>query len=159
MTADDGYEAPHGRQGLDALGKEGVGLLGEVPLFSGLTKRQLRHVAELAQRVEFPSGAMVVTAGAPGGSAFFVIAAGEAKVVRNKEEIARLGPGQFFGELAILGGGRRNASVIAEQDLTTVRLSRDAFREVMSNEPGIAFHVMEVLAGRIQALEGEAPTD
>ena len=46
MTADDGYEAPHGRQGVDALGKEGVGLLADVPLFSGLTKRQLRHVAE-----------------------------------------------------------------------------------------------------------------
>ena len=103
---------------------------------------------------------MVVTAGAPGGSAFFVIAAGEAKVVRNKQEIARLGPGQFFGELAILGGGRRNASVVAEQDLTTVRLSRDA-RSARScpNEPGIAFHVMEVLATRIQALEGEAPTN
>jgi CRP/FNR family transcriptional regulator, cyclic AMP receptor protein len=159
LGGDDGYEEPHGRQGLDALGKQGAGLLADVPLFSGLTKRQLRRVAELAQQVEFPAGAMVVTAGAPGGSAFFVIARGQATVVRNNKEIARLGPGRFFGELAILGGGRRNASVIAQSDLTTVRLSRDAFREVMSGEPGIAFHVMEVLAARIQALEGEAPSD
>ena len=115
LSADDDYEAPHGRQGLEALGKEGVGLLADVPLFSGLTKRQLRRVAELAQQVEFPSGAMVVTAGAPGGSAFFVIAPGEAKVVRNKQEITRLGPGSSSASSRSSEEGRRNASVIAEE--------------------------------------------
>lgn len=149
------YEAPHGRHGLEALGKEGMGLLADVPMFQGLSKRQLRRVAELAARIEYPTGAQIVTAGAPGGAAFFVIAEGEARVERHKRAIATLGRGQFFGELAILGGGRRNASVIAASDLVTIRLSREAFHEVMTSEPGIAFRVMEVLAARIQTLEGD----
>ncbi len=133
------------------MGRKGIPLLGKVPLFSGLSKRHLRRLADLAEDVRFAGGRQIVQAGTP-GKAFFVILEGNAKVYRGVvptgRAIARLGPGDFFGELALLDGGPRTASVVADSRVTAVRLSRGAFQKLLKSEPDIAVAIMVGLARR-----------
>jgi CRP-like cAMP-binding protein len=124
-----------------------------VPFFSGLSRRSLKRVADVARQVSYTPGSIVVAAGTPGGAAFFIIVEGEVSVRRDAHELARLGPGEFFGELSLLDGRRRAATCVAVSDVATIRLTRDAFRELMASDADTAFHVMEVLGRRIRALE------
>jgi CRP/FNR family transcriptional regulator, cyclic AMP receptor protein len=145
--------AGSGGSDLPTIGRDEVALLDRVPLLAGLSKRQLRKLADVASRVEYTRGSMVVTAGAPSGVAFFVIVSGTAAVERGGRRIAFLGGGEFFGELSLLDGRRRSASVVAETPLVVIRLGRDAFRDLVASDPDIPFQIMEVLADRIRALE------
>src|SRR2546425_11632924 len=133
------------------MGRRKVPLLAQVPLFSGLSRRHLRRIADLAEEVRYRNGRTIVETGLP-GNAFFVIAEGRAKVYRAKfpsgRPIAVLGPGDFFGEMALLDGGPRSATVVADGELTTIRLTRSGFRKVLTHEPSIAFGVMQELAAR-----------
>jgi CRP/FNR family cyclic AMP-dependent transcriptional regulator len=130
-----------------------VGLLAEVPLFAGLSRRHLRRIAAAADEVRFRHGRAIVEAGLP-GSAFYAIANGRAKVYRSKipsgRAIARLGPGDFFGEMALIDGGPRSATVVADGEVLAVRLSRSAFKKVVAKEPSVALSIMAELAGRIR---------
>jgi CRP/FNR family transcriptional regulator, cyclic AMP receptor protein len=128
-------------------------MLESVPLFGGLSKRSRRRLAEVAQQVRYTPGAIVVAAGTPGGAAFFVIVDGVVSVRRESHELARLGRGEFFGELSLLDGKRRAATVVAVSDLTTIRVSRDGFRQLVAGDADVAFQIMEVLGERIRALE------
>lgn len=133
------------------LGRKGIALLERVPLFEGLSRHQLRRVAGSAEEVRYGEGRPVVHEGAR-GDAFYVVVEGSAKVVRGptRRRIGRLGPGDFFGELALLTGGTRTASVVAETPLVTIRLSRAAFQDVVKHEPGVALKVMVALAARVR---------
>ncbi len=130
-----------------------IGLLEDVPLFSGLSRRHLRRIASLADEVRYRDGRVIVEAGLP-GSAFYAIANGQAKVYRSKiptgRAIARLGPGDFFGEMSLIDGGPRSATVVADGDVLAVRLSRAAFKKLVSKEPSVALAIMSQLAGRIR---------
>ena len=138
---------------LPVVGPKQLDLLAGTPLFAGLSRRNLKRVAELTQIARSSKGAMLVAAGAPGASSFFVLVEGTAEVVKDGEVVATFGPGGFFGELGVIDGGRRNASVVATSDVLALRLSRTAFRKVMSEEPAIAYRVMEALVARIRNLE------
>jgi CRP/FNR family cyclic AMP-dependent transcriptional regulator len=133
------------------MGRKGIALLERVPLFEGLTRHQLRKVAALAEEVRYGEGRAVVREGAR-GDAFYVIVDGTARVLRGPtlRRITGLGPGDFFGELALLTGGTRMASVIAETPLVTIRLSRAAFQDVVNREPAVALKIMVALAGRVR---------
>jgi CRP/FNR family transcriptional regulator len=137
--------------------KPGVRLLARVPLFSGLTQAHLRSVAALAEEVRYSAGRMIVRTGSP-GVAFYVIVEGDAKVVRGTIASARaswkLGPGDFFGEMALLDGGPRTASVVAETPLTTIRIERGPFRRMLREEPDIALKLLEQMALRMRDLIG-----
>lgn len=130
-------------------------LLKQVPLFSSLTRPQLSRVADLAQEVSYGAGRMLVRTGTP-GLAFYVIVDGTAKVVRGKISSAKaqasLGPGDFFGEMALLDGGPRTASVVAETPLTTVRIERTPFRRMLKDEPNIAIKLLEGMAVRMRTM-------
>ena len=130
-------------------------LLKEVPLFSGLTRPQLSRVADLAQEVSYGAGRMLVRAGTP-GLAFYVIVDGTAKVVRGRISSAKgratLRAGDFFGEMALLDGGPRTASVVAETPLTTVRVERAPFRRMLKDEPEIALKLLEGMAARMRTM-------
>jgi CRP-like cAMP-binding protein len=134
------------------LGKEGVRLLGAVPLFSGLSKRHLRKLAERADEVAFAKGERIVGTGLLGG-AFFVIIEGEAKVTKGKRVLTALGPGDFFGELALLDAGERLASVTAATPMRAVRLFKRSFDRLLAEEPGVAVKMLSVLAARIRRVE------
>jgi len=97
----------------------------------------------------FDAGETVITQGERGGDAF-VILSGRAAVVRDGREIARLGPGQFFGEVAMLDGRPRTADVVAQSPLRAIALSRDTVKRALRSEPDLAWRVLEVLAGRIR---------
>ena len=94
------------------MGRRGMPLLSDIPLFAGLSKRHLRRVADLAEEVPFQDGRLMVQADSP-GQALYVIAEGNARVFRGVvptgRPIARLGPGDFFEEIALFDGGPRTA--------------------------------------------------
>jgi len=97
----------------------------------------------------FEPGETVIRQGERGGDAF-VILGGFARVVRDGRNVARLGAGQFFGEVAMLDGRPRTADVIAETGLRCIALSRDTVKRALGAEPDLAWRVLEVLAGRIR---------
>jgi CRP-like cAMP-binding protein len=147
---------PTGRRRDRPLGRGHAELLRAVPLFSGLSRRHTKKLAERADEVEFRKGEVVVEAGARGGS-FFVIVEGEARVTKSGRTVARLGPGDFFGELALLDGGPRSATVTAATPLLTIRIFKRAFDRLVAQEPGVAAKMLAVLAGRLRGLE-RSPT-
>jgi CRP/FNR family cyclic AMP-dependent transcriptional regulator len=134
------------------LGRGGVALLREVPLFSQLSYRHLRHLAGHAEEVRYGANRTIVRQGARGDS-FFVIAEGNATVRRGTRAIQRLGPGDFFGEMALLDGRPRSASVTSDTPLLTVRLTRSAFNKALDANPQMARAIMAELAARVRRLE------
>jgi CRP-like cAMP-binding protein len=129
-------------------------LLAEVPLFGDLPARQLKRLADLASTATFEAGHEIVKEGAA-GSVFYVIAEGSAKVARSSgRTIAKLGPGEFFGELSILTGTPRMASVTATASPTVcVTLSSRALRAALEDEPKLALRILENVASRLMAAE------
>lgn len=97
----------------------------------------------------FEPGETVIRQGERGEDAF-VILGGFARVVRDGRDVARLGAGQFFGEVAMFDGRPRTADVVAETSLRCVALSRDTFKRALRAGPDLAWRVLEVLAGRIR---------
>jgi flavin reductase (DIM6/NTAB) family NADH-FMN oxidoreductase RutF len=98
---------------------------------------------------EYGDGDAVIRQGERGADAF-VILSGHALVVRDGREVARLGAGQFFGEVAMLDGRPRTADVVAESRLRCIALSRETVERELRAEPDLAWRVLEVLAGRIR---------
>ena len=138
----------------------GVRLLAKVPLFAGLPQTHLRALAQLAEEIRYSRGRMIVRTGTP-GVAFYIVVEGTAKVVRGKIASAKatwtLGPGDFFGEMALLDGGPRTASVVSETPLTTIRIERGPFRQMLRAEPDIALKLLEGWAARARELMARPP--
>jgi CRP-like cAMP-binding protein len=129
-------------------------VLANVPLFSGLPQRDLKRIASLSEEVWFPPGRFVIEEGRS-PLAFYVILDGTARVVRGKsKQVLRvLVPGDHFGELALIDGHRRSASIVAETTLDTIRLKRLAFRKMLRKEPDVALRIMEGLTALIRELQ------
>ena len=103
--------------------------LKKVPLFSGLTQRQLKQLARGFREREFKPGTPVVREGQMSGVGFFVITEGEAYVSVDGSEVARLGPGDHFGELALISERVRSATVTAAGPLNCLVMAFWDFRE------------------------------
>jgi len=134
------------------LGRGGSALLKQVPLFANLSARHLKKLASRCEVVRYPVNRTVVRQEARGDS-FFVIADGEAAVKKGTRTIGKLGPGDFFGEMALLDGQPRSASVVATTPLVTVRLMRREFSKTVDDNPEIARGIMAELAARVRRLE------
>jgi CRP/FNR family cyclic AMP-dependent transcriptional regulator len=134
------------------LGKRGVDLLSQVPLFAGLSRRHLKQLAEHADIVSFRQKETIVQAGRPGGT-FYVILEGEAKVVRGGKTISRMTPGDFFGEISLLDGGPRTATVDADTPVTALRIYKRSFDRVVAKEPEVASKILAVVARRLREAE------
>jgi signal-transduction protein with cAMP-binding, CBS, and nucleotidyltransferase domain len=143
---------PGGRRGDRPLGRRGTDLLARVPLFSGLSKRHLRRLAEHADVASFRGREFIVRQGQPGGT-FYVILEGEAQVLRNGRTINRLEPGDFFGEISLLDGGPRTADVVAATPVSAIRVFKGAFDEMVAEEPVVACKILAVVAGRLRNAE------
>ncbi|MEX1008560.1 MAG: cyclic nucleotide-binding domain-containing protein [Acidimicrobiia bacterium] len=126
-----------------------VSHLAAVPLFSALSNKELQLVAKQAEPVRVPAGKAVVTEGAAGAD-FFVILGGQARVERHGKKVAELGPGGFFGDLALLDRAPRNASVIAETEMELAKLGQRAFDELLDTVPGFARKLLAGLARRLR---------
>jgi CRP/FNR family transcriptional regulator, cyclic AMP receptor protein len=152
-TGGIGESAPTGRSRPDRpLGKRGADLLAQVPLFEGLSRRHLKQIADHADEISFREREIIVEADHPGGT-FFVIVEGEVRVVRGDRTIARAGPGEFFGEISLLDGGPRTASVIAETPVVAIRLFKASFDKVVREEPSVAGRILAVVARRLREAE------
>jgi CRP/FNR family cyclic AMP-dependent transcriptional regulator len=123
--------------------------LGEIPVFAGCTKKELAALAKVVRRVDHDAGEVIASEGEP-GAGLFVIDAGEADVTVGGRRVNRLGPGDFFGEMALLDGGPRTATVTATTDVRMYALSSWVFRGLLSEHPQIAFRMLEVLAARLR---------
>ena len=101
------------------------------------------------EECSFEPGAFVLHVGAS-GDAFYLVTQGSVRVQRHGAIVARLGPGEFFGEVAVIDGGAWTADVIADTELRCLRIPRDAVREALQNEPDAAWEVLKVLAARFR---------
>jgi CRP-like cAMP-binding protein len=118
-----------------------------VPLFAGLDKRDLDRVARLADDLDVPDGRVLAREGDLGRE-FFVIEEGRAKVDRNGTHIADLGPGDFFGEIALIEEERRTATVTADGPMTVAVMTGSAFRGLRRSMPEVFERVREEIMRR-----------
>jgi CRP-like cAMP-binding protein len=131
-------------------------LLGNVRLFSTCNKRELARIASLVDEIEVPKGKVLVRQGDPGRECF-VIAEGKAKATIRGKGSAVLGPGSFFGEMALLDQGPRSATVTAESDMHLLVLGSREFSALINEVPTVAVRMMRGLAERLRAAEGRQP--
>lgn len=114
--------------------------LDSVPLFAGLNKHQRQELARRVDEIDVDAGKRLVSEG-KFGYEFFVIEDGTAEVVRGEEHVADLGPGDFFGEMALLGDTERSATVIASSPMTAMVMTDTDFRHLARELPDIAEHI------------------
>ena len=123
--------------------------LRDVPFFSGLSKRELATVAQQIDEVEVDAGAVLATEG-DFGHEFFVIMDGTAEVLRGDAPIAELGPGEFFGEMALLDEDRRTATVTATTPMSLLVMTRSSFRTLDRTMPKVHAAIAQAIAERRQ---------
>lgn len=124
-------------------------VLAEVPIFHGLTKRQQKRLADDSDVAEFMSGHSIVREGDAGDS-FYVMLTGHAKVTMNGRFLRRLIPGDYFGEIALIDGGPRTATVASETPVTLLILRRPVFMRAVREDPGMATHLLAELARMVR---------
>lgn len=142
--------------------QETIDLLQRVPLFSSLDAAQLRSLADAARLCVYPNESPIVEQGqrteeAQDGDSLYLIVDGQVRVVReqagHEERLARLGPGQFFGEMALLDGQPRSATVIAEADTQCLILSRWDLLRAMRRNPEIAIQMLAAMSQRLRGMQ------
>lgn len=121
--------------------------LKDVPFFSSLSKRELTTVAQQMEEIEIPEGKQLVREG-DFGHEFFLIVDGTAEVVRGGARIAERGPGEFFGEMALLEEERRTATVTAKSPMRVLVMTRQDFRALDRTAPEIHATVAEAIEAR-----------
>jgi CRP-like cAMP-binding protein len=121
--------------------------LRNVPLFAELDEEDLEQLSRQLHERRFPEGSDVTVEGA-GGAGFFVIAEGNAEVMVGGEHRATLGPGDHFGEIALIDAGIRSASIVAATDLLCYGLTPWEFRPFVEEHPQVAWALLQVLARR-----------
>jgi CRP/FNR family cyclic AMP-dependent transcriptional regulator len=123
-----------------------------VPLFAGLSKKERRSVAQKADEVDVPAGRHLVREG-EFAYEFFAIEEGKAEVRRGEQFLAELGPGEFFGEMGLIGNVTRNASVVAATPVTAIVLTGSAFRQIDREMPSVATQIRKAIEERCRQLE------
>jgi CRP-like cAMP-binding protein len=119
-----------------------------VPLFADLELEAAEVLAPRFDVEQYDRGRRVVLEGSS-GYAFYVLAEGQASVSHEGEELRMLGSGDFFGEIAILGGGRRTATVTATEPVTAWKMFGTAFREMQTTRPDVAAALQEAMRRRL----------
>jgi len=123
-----------------------------VPLFGSCTRHQLRAVARIAGVFDAAADTILIRAGEP-GEEFFLIVEGTARVHVSAKKRLRLRPGDFFGEMSLLDGGPRSATVVAETPLRLLVISRRNFRTLLEKVPGLTDSLLETLCRRVRQAE------
>jgi len=127
-------------------------LLHSIPLFAKCNSRQLRRIAALTVALDLPKGDVLCREGQI-GTEFFVIVDGEAAVTMRGRHPATIGPGGFCGEMAILDGGPRVASVVTATPTRVLVLSRWEFENLLTLAPEIALSILRAMAQRLRAAD------
>ena len=128
-------------------------LLAQIPLFEGLSHGELARIGRSFKERRFSAGDTVAAEGA-GGVGFFVIGEGTASVDVHGEQRGRLGPGDYFGEIALIDDqARRTATITADSDLTCYGLTSWEFRPLVETNAQIAWKLLQVMAKRLRESE------
>jgi CRP-like cAMP-binding protein len=130
-------------------------LLAGVPLFAGLSRKDLRHVAALATRLELPSGRELTHQGGIGRE-FIVVLEGTVDVVVDGALVNTCSAGSCFGEIALLSDGRRTATVVATTDVVIEVIGRHEFNALLEEHPAIAEQLAAAMAEHLAADEPDA---
>lgn len=138
------------------MARSDLEVLASIPLFEGLSKKELRRVLAESQEERFASGREIVSEGSPGGR-FFVITSGRAAVTRRGRKLGSLRAGDYFGEISILDKGTRSATVKAETDVYARAISSWNFLSLLEEEWPMAKKILVALARMIRELEA-SPT-
>ena len=129
--------------------------LKDVPFFSSLSKRELTEVAQQTDELDVAEGKRLAREG-DFGHEFFVIVDGTAEVVRGDNRIAELGPGDFFGEMALVWEERRMATVTATSPMRVLVMTRESFRAIDRTMPAVQARIVEAIEARRAAAESTA---
>ena len=124
-------------------------LLSAVPLFSHCAKRELAAIARLAHELDLPEGHMLIKEDARVAYSFFVLVDGGAEVRRTNRRVAKLGPGDFFGELALILQRPRTATVTLTARSRLLAISAHNFQPLLKRSPGLQLKLLEALAERL----------
>jgi CRP-like cAMP-binding protein len=130
-------------------------LLQQVPLFRELSTRQLDQIARLADEVDVPAGKRLATTGETGHE-LFVIIEGTASVNAARGRTVRLGPGDFFGEMSLVDGGPRSATVEAATNMRLLVVGRREFWQLLNAAPPLVLKIMSTLSRRVRDAEASA---
>jgi len=128
--------------------------LAAVPLFSACSRKDLQLVAKRAEDIKVEAGKQLVTEGDT-GTEFFVIIDGNATVARHGQKVAELGPGQFFGDLALLDRAPRNATITADTPMELVVLGQREFAGLIDDVPEFAHKLLAGLARRLRESDSQ----
>jgi CRP/FNR family transcriptional regulator, cyclic AMP receptor protein len=134
------------------MASETTELLQNVPLFSGLPRKDVERIGNSMRRRTFQPGDTIATEGS-GGVGFFVIEDGEAVVTIGGEEVGRLGRGDYFGEIALIAETDRTATVKAQTELRCLGMTSWEFRPLVESNASIAWKLLEALAKKLRAAE------
>ena len=136
------------------MDKEEINVLRNVPIFAELEERELEKIAKLGVRQKYKKGNVVVIE-QESGAALFIIVSGKVKIVRMDEDgreviLSIFGPGEFFGEMSLLDGMARSASVIATEKSELLMIHRRDFLELLHEFPSVAISLLAELAMRLR---------
>jgi CRP-like cAMP-binding protein len=132
------------------MATEATTLLAEVPLFADLEPAELDLIAVALQERRFAAGEVVTVEGAP-ADGFFVIAGGEAEVTVQGQPVRTMSTGESFGEIALLMGGERTATITAATELRCYGMSPADFRPLVEGNPTIAWKLMGSMTQRLES--------
>ena len=139
------------------MGTSPVDALRQVPIFAGLSDQDLEGLARQMKERRFSEGSAVTSEGA-GAAGFFVIVEGNANVSVGGEQRATLGPGDYFGEIALIDEGTRSASITAATDLQCYGLTAWEFRPFVEEHPQVAWTMLQTLARRLRDAQAHEHT-
>jgi CRP-like cAMP-binding protein len=130
--------------------KAAIEWLAEVPLLAACSKKELRQIVDLGTEVRVPDGEMLTEQGQPGRE-FFMVLDGKARCLVDGTTVADFGPGDYFGEMALLDHGPRHATVIAEGPMDALVLESREFWALLERAPSISMKLLVTLAQRERA--------
>jgi CRP-like cAMP-binding protein len=125
-----------------------VDLIKGVPLFAAASKQELAEIASIADEIDLPEGKVLIQEGDTGRE-FFVLIEGTAEVARGGKKVASIGPGDFFGEIALIAKTPRNATITTTSPVRALVITDRAFRQLLDHAPQIQIGVLTALAERL----------
>jgi CRP/FNR family transcriptional regulator, cyclic AMP receptor protein len=136
--------------------REREAVMAEVDLFRGLPRARLKRLATAAREVSHQPGRELATEG-KGALAFHYILDGSATVSRDGRELRTLGPGDYFGEISMIDGQPRSATVVAKEPMRVLAIPHQDFEQVIDEDPGFARHLLKTLCARLREAEARSP--
>ena len=131
------------------MARASADVLKKVPLFAGLDKRELEQIASTMRERRFSAGATVTEEGA-GGAGFFVVEQGQAEVLVEGETRGTIGAGDYFGEIALLTGSDRTATITAKSDMVCWGMTPWDFRPLVESNSTIAWKLLTAMADKLK---------